>query len=211
MLTLVPEAIERYATAHTIPESPLLRELVEETFAKTQIPHMQVEHLEGAFLRLLARITGARRVLEIGTFTGYSALVMAEGLPEDGRLITCDIDPAATEIARRYWARSPHGKKIELLLGPALENLKTIAGPFDLVFIDADKENYVKYWEACLPKVRRGGLLVADNVLWSGRVLNPKDDSDKALVAFNAHVHTDPRVEAVMLTVRDGMMLAWKR
>lgn len=210
MIKIVPEVIERYCTENMTPESPLLRELVAETYARTAFPQMQVGHLEGAFLRMLVRLIRAKRVLEIGTFTGYSSLAMAEGLPADGKLITCDIDPQVTEIAKKYWSRSPHGKKIELKLGHALETLKTIEGPFDLVFIDADKENYINYWESCMPKTRSGGLLVADNVLWSGNVLDPEDRTDRAIVEFNRHVHDDERVEVVMLPVRDGITLAWK-
>jgi caffeoyl-CoA O-methyltransferase len=134
---------------------------------------------------------------------------MAEGLPDDGKLITCDIDPKTTQIAQKYWSRSPHGKKIELKLGPALETLKTIEGSFDLIFIDADKMNYINYWELCLPKIRRGGLLVIDNVLWSGSVLNPEDETERAIAQFNKHV-CDERVEVVMLPIRDGVTLAWK-
>ncbi len=211
MLALVPEAIEQYAVEHSAAESPLLQELVRETYASTELPQMQVGRLEGAFLRLLVRLTRAKRVLEIGTFTGYSALVMAEALPPSGKLVTCDIDPKATAIARRFWARSPHGSKIELKLGPAAETLKKLRGPFDMVFIDADKLNYIRYWEACMPKVRKGGLLVADNVLWGGGVLHPKEESDKALAAFGDHVQGDRRVESVMLTVRDGLTLAYKK
>ena len=211
MISLVSEALEKYAEAHSTAESKLFKELARETYAETSIPQMQVGHLEGSFLRLLVRISSARRVLEIGTFTGYSALAMAEGLPEDGTLITCDIDPEATAIAGKYWAENPHGKKIELKLGPALETLKTLKGPFDFVFIDADKENYVNYWEAVLPSLSQGGLIAADNVLWSGRVLRPQDMTDRAIAAFNEHVARDQRVEAVMLTVRDGITLAWKK
>ncbi len=209
-MRIIPKKIERYCRENTTPESPLLRELVAETYAGTAFPEMQVGHLEGAFLRMLVRLPGAKRVLELGTFTGYSSLVMAEALPEDGELITCDIDPQVTEIAKKYWSRSPHGKKIELRLGHALETLKTIEGPFDMVFIDADKGNYVNYWESCVPKTRSGGLLVADNVLWGGDVLDPKDETDRAIVEFNRHIYNDKRVEAVMLPVRDGLTLAWK-
>ncbi|MCL4694817.1 MAG: O-methyltransferase, partial [Candidatus Hydrogenedentes bacterium] len=136
---------------------------------------------------------------------------MAEGMAADGKLITCDVDPEATAIAQTHWNQSPHGSKIELRLGPALETIEGLTGPIDMVFIDADKENYIHYWEAVLPKVRQGGLIVADNVLWSGRVLKPEKRSDHAVDAFNKHVVADPRVEAVMLTVRDGVTLAWKR
>ncbi|MCC6489013.1 MAG: class I SAM-dependent methyltransferase, partial [Candidatus Hydrogenedentes bacterium] len=173
--------------------------------------HMQVGKVEGAFLRMLARLTNARHILEIGTFTGYSALCLAEGMEDGGRLITCDVDPEATDIAKQHWARSPHGSKIELRLGPALETIAALEGPWDLVFIDADKQNYIHYWEAVMPKVRQGGLLVADNVLWSGRVVNPQKESDFAVDRFNKHVVSDPRVEAVLLTVRDGITLAWKK
>jgi caffeoyl-CoA O-methyltransferase len=144
-------------------------------------------------------------------FTGYSALMMAEGLSEDARLITCEIDPRAEAIAHRYFAESPHGDKITIRMGPALETIKTLTGPLDLVFIDADKSNYANYYEACLPLLKPGGLIVADNVLWSGKVLHPNDPNDHAIVAFNRLVQSDPRVENVCLTVRDGMMLACKR
>ena len=211
MLTIVPVAIEQYVAEHTAAETRVFQELADETYANTDCPQMQVGHIEGAFLRLLVRLIGAKQILELGTFTGYSALAMAEALSVDGTLITCDIDEEAAEMAQRYWEQSPHGKKIELRLGPALETIETLDGPFDLVFIDADKANYLSYWEACLPKVRQGGLLVADNVLWSGRVLNPQEADDRALVEFNQHVCRDDRVEVVMLTVRDGITLAWKR
>jgi predicted O-methyltransferase YrrM len=174
-------------------------------------PQMQVDLIEGRFLKMLVRLTGARVVLELGMFTGYSALMMAEGLPEGGRLITCEIDPKAEAIARRYFAESPHGNKITIRMGPALETIKTLTDPLDLVFIDADKSNYANYYEACLPLLRSGGLIVADNVLWSGKVLHPDDANDHAIVAFNRLVQSDRRVENVCLTVRDGMMLAWKR
>ncbi len=211
MKSLIDGTIENYALLHSPEESGLLLELARETYAKTSLPQMQVGRMAGAFLRLLVRLTRAQRILEIGTFTGYSALVMAEGLPEDGRILTCDRDPETTAIARRFWARSPHGSKIELRLGPALETLKTLSGPFDMAFIDADKENYPAYWEAVLSLLRPGGLIVADNVLWSGRVLEPKEKSDHAISEFNRRVQNDSRVEAVMLTVRDGMTLAWKK
>ncbi len=210
MIPIVPKNIEAYAAASSTPEHALLKALARKTHAATEWPQMQVGHLEGAFLRTLVRLTRARRVLEIGTFTGYSALVMAEGLPPGGKLITCDIDPVATAIAREFWKKSPYGKKITLKLGPAVQTLKSLKGPFDLVFIDADKGNYIRYWELALPKVRKGGMIVADNVLWSGRVLHPKDSSDRAIVRFNAHVKLDKRVEPVMLTVRDGVTLAVK-
>ncbi len=195
---------------NTTPESQLLRDLVNETYATMPYPEMQVGHVEGALLRLLVRSVSAKHVLELGTFTGYSTLVMAEGLPDDGKLITCDNSLEATAIAKRYWSRSPHSGKIELRLGDALETLKNIKGSFDLVFIDADKENYINYWELCLPKTRSGGLLVIDNVLWGGDVLDPKDETGKAIAEFNRHVCSDKRVEVVMLPLRDGVTVAYK-
>jgi len=211
MIHICPENIEKYAAEHGVQESALLKALARETTAKAQYPQMMVGPLEGAFLRTLVRLTGAKRILEIGTFTGYSALTMAEALPENGRIITCDINPSTTLIAQRYWAQSPHGKKIELKLGPAVETLKTLKGPFDLVFIDADKPNYAKYWDASLPKIRKGGALAVDNVLWGGAVLNPGEDSAKSINAFNRKVAADKRVECMMVTIRDGVTLAWKK
>lgn len=212
MLTLVPEDIERYAHEHTSPVPDLLEELTAETRAKMEWWVMQVGRLEGTFLRLLARLVRAKRIVEVGMFTGYSGLCLAEGMDDDGRLITCDIDPAAEKMARRYFDRSPHGKKIEIRMGPALRTLESLGdfGPLDMAFIDADKENYVHYYEALLPMLRPGGLIVADNTLWSGRVLDPQESSDHAIVAFNQHVASDPRVENALVTVRDGMMLVRK-
>ena len=154
-------------------------------------------------------MTGARRVLEIGTFTGYSALSMAAALPADGRIVTCDIDPETNEVARRAAAGSPYGDRIEFRLGPALDTIATLDGPFDLVFIDADKESYLAYYEAVLPKLAERGVIVVDNVLWSGRVLDPSDETvdTVAIRAFNDAVAADPRVVCVMLTVRDGVTL----
>lgn len=210
-LTLVPDKIEAYAALHSCPEGALFKALARETRKKTKFPQMQVGHLEGEFLGLLVRLTRARRVLEIGTFTGYSALAMAEALPPGGRVTTLDIDPAATAIAKEYWRRSRAGRRIRLVLGAALDSLKRLSGPFDMVFIDADKENYERYWEACVPLVKTGGLIVVDNVLWSGRVLRPREETDRAIVKFNRRVARDVRVRAAMLTVRDGMTLAWKK
>jgi caffeoyl-CoA O-methyltransferase len=169
-MILVPEAIENYAHDHTSAESDLFVRLRDETYAKMRAPQMQVGRVEGGFLKMLARLTRARRILEIGMFTGYSALMMAEGMAEDGRIITCDVDPKAEEMARRYFAESPYGHKIEVRMGPALETIKNLSGPFDMIFIDADKSNYTNYYEATLPLLRTGGLIVADNVLWSGEV-----------------------------------------
>lgn len=210
MLPELSQELESYIGDHSSAESELLKQLADETVAKVEKSHMMIGHVEGLLLRTLIRLTGARRVLELGTFTGYSALAMAEGLPDGGEIITCDCDPEVTKIARKYWARSPHGSKITLRLGPALETLETIASPLDMVFIDADKENYINYWEACLPKLRPGGVLAVDNVLWSGRVLAPEDPDDHAIAAFNKHAAIDGRVEKVVLAIRDGILVATK-
>jgi predicted O-methyltransferase YrrM len=211
MSGFIKPEVEQFAHEHTKPESNLFVRLRDETRQSMARPQMQVDRIEGQFLKMLVRLTGARRILELGTFTGYSALMMAEGLPDDGRLITCELDPKAEAIARRYFSESPHGGKIDLRMGPGLETIKTLSGPFDLVFIDADKPNYSNYYEACLPLVKGGGLIVVDNVLWEGKVTDPKDDDTRAIVEIDRLIQSDPRVESVCLTVRDGIMLAWKR
>jgi caffeoyl-CoA O-methyltransferase len=211
MPNIVPEDIDRYAEAHTEPPEPIFEELREETFRTMSSPQMQVGAVEGRLLKMLVEISGARRALEIGMFTGYSALMIASGLPDDGELVTCDVDPKAEEIARRYFAKSPHGHKITVRMGPALEAIRALAGPLDFVFIDADKQNYTAYYDAVVPLLSPGGLIVVDNVLWSGKVLDPKEDTDRAIVALNDRVAKDPRVEKVLLTVRDGMMLVRKK
>jgi caffeoyl-CoA O-methyltransferase len=209
-LTLVSEPVDKYAEAHTENVAPIFDELRDETYRSMDVPQMQVGRIEGTFLRMLVRLVRARRVLELGMFTGYSALMMAEGLPDEGELITCDVDPKAEAIARKYFGKSPHGKKIRIAMGPALETIKSLKAPIDLVFIDADKVNYSNYFDAVLPLMPSNGLVVADNTLWSGSVLDPRDDAGKALAAFNDKVSADARVEKVLLTVRDGMMLIRK-
>jgi caffeoyl-CoA O-methyltransferase len=214
MIQLVPEEIEDYARGQTTPVPPLLDELREVTYATMDLPQMQVGVLEGTFLQLLVRLSGARRGLEIGMFTGYSTLMMAGGLPERGELITCDVDPRAEEVARSFFARSPHGGKIRVCMGPALETIRSLDGPLDFAFIDADKVNYVPYFEAVLPLLRPGGWIAADNTLWNGAVLDDpahQDEDTRALVAFSRHVADDNRVDQVLLTVRDGITLLWKR
>ena len=205
------EKIEEYSERHTRELSDLHQRLWQETHEKTSSPGMMVGPIEGALLRLLVRLTAAKRVLEIGMFTGYSALAMAEALPEDGQLITCDVNPGTSEIARRYFASSPHGYKIEIKLGPAKETLKNLQGPFDLCFIDADKQGYGAYYDACIDLVRRGGLIVLDNMLQSGRVLNPVDPASRIIAALNDRIQRDERVENVLLPIRDGIMLAYRR
>lgn len=205
---IVSPEIETYAHAHSEPADALRMDLIDATKTGTAMPQMQSGQVEGLLLKFLVASLNARLVVEIGTFTGYSALMMAEGLAPGGKVITCDIDPEATAIAREYWAEHHAGDRIELRLGPALDTLASIDGPVDFAFIDADKGGYIAYWEALIPKMRQGGLIAVDNVLWSGKVLDPKDDSDRAIVAFNTHAAADARVEKVMLTVRDGILLA---
>jgi caffeoyl-CoA O-methyltransferase len=210
-MNITPKEIEDYCRSHTTALPKVFDELKEDTYANLGQPQMQVGLLEGRFLSLLVAITGAKRVLELGTFSGFSALAMASALPEGGELITCDIDERPLRFARKAWDASPHGKKIESRLGPGLQTIASLNGPFDLVFLDADKENYENYWEAVMPLVRSGGLIVVDNVLWSGRVLSPTEKSDKEIAAFNELARRDTRVEMVMLPVRDGMLLARKK
>lgn len=204
-MDFIDEKIEQYAFDHTSEEGELLRRLEKETYEKLEIPQMTTGRIEARLLKLLARLVGAQRILEIGTFAGYSALSMAEALPEGGTLVTCEEDPVAIAFAQKYFSESPHGKKIKQMAGPALESIKKLTGTFDMAFIDADKINYSNYYEAILPMIRPGGLIAVDNVLWSGRVLNPQDESDEAIHQFNERVVNDQRVESVLLTVRDGL------
>ena len=210
-MDFISESIEDYAREHTQSEGELLAQLEKETYETLEIPQMITGRIEGRFLKMLAQLIGAKRILEIGTFGGYASLSMAEALPDDGELITCDIDPIAIAFAKRFFAKSEHGEKITLMEGSALESVKTLSGSLDMAFIDADKENYWNYYEAILPLIRQGGLIVVDNVLWSGRVLNPVDASDKAIHSFNDKIINDARVESVLLTVRDGIYCIRKR
>lgn len=214
MLSLLSDELTAYVENHASPEPELLGRLRAETLASLEDPQMQVGRVEGALLRMLVMLTRSRRVLEVGTYSGYSALSMAAGLPDDGRLITCDVDPVATAVAQRFFDESPHGSKIEIRLGPAQQTIAALAAQgasFDLVFLDADKESYSTYYDQVLPLLPSGGLVVADNTLWSGRVLAPEHASDHGIVAFNAKVAADDRVDHVLLSVRDGVMLARKR
>jgi caffeoyl-CoA O-methyltransferase len=208
-------AVHEYLVRHGSPPDALAQELIDETRALGGISLMQIAPEQGALLTLLARAIGARRALEVGTFTGYSALCIARGLPADGRLLCCDVSEEWTAIARRYWARAGLAERIELRLGPAAETLAALpaAPAFDLAFLDADKGGYPAYYEAILPRLRPGGLLLVDNVLWFGRVADPAADDEATgqIRAFNAKVAGDPRVEAVMLPVGDGLTLVRKR
>ena len=208
---MIEERIEEYAEAHTTPAPELLRQLAAETRATMSSPQMLTGLTEGRFLELLVSAVGARRVLEIGTFTGYSALSMAAALPEGGRIDTCDIEPAHVEVARRYISQSQHADKITIHLGPAVETIAALDGEFDFVFIDADKVNYDTYYETVLPRLSERGLIAIDNTLWSGRVLDPQDEDSKAIAALNDKLAADERVVCVQLTIRDGVTLVRRR
>jgi caffeoyl-CoA O-methyltransferase len=205
--------IETYAADHSTPEPPYLAAVAEATRAFSDNHSMMVGRLEGRFLEMLVGITGARRILEIGTFTGYSALAMAQALPPEGHLVTCEVDPRHAAKAREHIASSPHARQIELREGPALETIRSLDGTVDLVFIDADKTGYRDYYEAVLPILSPRGVIVVDNVLWSGRVLDPSNDDAnvRALRAFNEMVLADRRVDAVLLPIRDGVSLIRRR
>jgi caffeoyl-CoA O-methyltransferase len=204
--------IEDYAARYSSAEPELLLELARATREFSESHGMMVGRLEGRFLKLLVALSGARQVLEIGTFTGYSALSMAEALPADGRIVSCELKKRHAELARSFIERSPYREMIEIRVGPATETLAALEGPFDFVFIDADKTGYRAYYEAVLPMLRSGGVICADNVLWSGRVLDESDDSADtvALRDFNRFVAGDPRVECVVLPLRDGVTLIRK-
>jgi len=209
---IVDPRVEEYAEAHSSQERELFERLAAETREKTTAPEMMVGVVEGRFLAVLVRSLRARRVLELGTFTGYSSIAMALALPPEGRVITCDVNEETTAIAQRYAEEAGVADRIDYRLGPALDTIAQLAGPFELVFIDADKENYVAYFEATLPLLADDGLMVVDNTLWSGRVADPEDgeETTQAIRALNDRVLEDPRVENVLLTVRDGMNLVWR-
>jgi caffeoyl-CoA O-methyltransferase len=208
------DLIAAYIEEHTDPLPTLLEELIRETRQQTGLMHWSIGRAEGKLLQMLVAIAGARRVVEVGTFTGFSALLMAEALPDDGCLITCEREPSFARIAQRFFDRSPHGSKIRLEVGPALESLSRITdGCTDFVFIDADKTAYAQYYEHALRILRAGGLILADNVLWRGKIFRTPltNKNARAIAAFNAQVRTDPRVEKVMLAVRDGCYLIRKK
>jgi len=211
-VVIVEPRVEDYAEAHTSPDGELFERLAAETREKTEIPQMMVGRIEGQFLAFLVGAIGARRVLELGTFTGYSSISMARALPPGGRVITCDVNEETTSIARRYAEEAGVVDLIDYRLGPAIETLVGLDGPFDLVFIDADKDGYVDYYEAALPKLADRGLILADNTLASGSVAEDDPGSmGAAIKRFNDHVFRDERVESVMLTIRDGVTLIRRR
>jgi caffeoyl-CoA O-methyltransferase len=209
---IVPD-IDAYAEAHTTPPEPLLADLAEETRATLDSPQMLTGIVEGRFLEQLVFALQARRVLELGTYSGYSSLSMAAGLPEGGHIDTCEVEPKHAEVAQRYIDRSPYRDRITIHLGPALETIERLGGEWDFVFIDADKVNYANYYEALLPRLSATGLMALDNTLWSGRVLDESDDTESthAIRELNDRIAADDRVVAVQLTVRDGVTLVRRR
>ena len=211
-MDLVAGEAERYATAHTSPMSPLLEEIETYTLEESGYPGMLTGRVDGRFLQLIVTLSGARKIVDIGTFTGYSALAMAEAIDRDGEVLTIEHNPTNADIAQAHFARSPHGNKIDLRRGEAIDILKSLPGEaFDLIFIDADKANYSAYYHESMRIVRNGGLILADNALWYGRIFDPQDEDSKAMAAFNEEVKSDERAEKLFLTLRDGIYLIRKK
>ena len=211
------DSLYDYLLAVSLREPDVLRRLREET-AKDPAARMQISPEQGQFMGLLARLMGARRCLEVGVFTGYSSLALALALPDDARIVACDVSEEWTSVARRYWAAAGVADKIDLRLAPALETLEGLlaageAGSYDFAFLDADKKNYLRYFELALGLVRPGGLIVADNTLWSGRVADPRnaEPDTVALRHFNQHLHRDARIDLSLVPIGDGLTLARKR
>lgn len=211
-MDMVAREAEQYAADHTSPMSPLLEEIEHYTLKKTEYPSMLTGRVEGRFLQLLIALSGFRNVIDIGTFTGYSALAMAETVPPDGNVLTIEHNFANADIAQGFFDRSPQGYKINLQRGEAIDILKSLPSEStDLVFIDADKVNYLAYYNESMRLLRAGGLMIADNALWYGRVFDPKDEDSKAMAIFNEEVNADNRTEKLFLTLRDGIYLIRKK
>ena len=210
----IPEKLDDYVVQHTENEPELLRELSRETFQKILQPRMLSGHFQGRILSFLSKLIRPKKILELGTFTGYSALCLAEGLDKDGELHTIDKNEELVSFQRRYFNRSIHGSKIHQHTGCALEIIKKLNYEFDLIFIDADKSNYVNYFNLLANKIKRGGVLISDNVLWSGKVIEPLENSDlstKVLLEYNKLLKEDPRFQTILLPIRDGLTLSIKK
>jgi len=213
-MEFLPEKIDQYSGAHTTPESTVLQKLNRETWAKVMMPRMLSGHLQGAVLKMFSQMIQPKLILEIGTYTGYSAICLAEGLTENGILHTIDVNDELENMVRHYIKEAGMQEKIQFHLGKALEVIPQLKGEFDIVFIDADKENYLNYYHQVIDRVKKGGFIIADNVLWSGKVVEDAKANDHetiALQAYNDLVHQDERVENVLLPVRDGLMIARKK
>ena len=210
-MDFLPEDLEKYVEDHTSSESELLKKIARETYAKVLMPRMLSGHVQGRFLSMISHAMAPKNILEIGTYTGYSALCLAEGLRLDGKLVTIDVNEELESQVRNYFEGSGLNHRIDYRIGNAAQIIPALNVIFDLVFIDADKENYSKYYDLVFDKVRSGGLILADNVLWSGKVTKPKPDKDtRALLEFNQKVINDTRVENLLLPVRDGIMMIRK-
>lgn len=200
--------LNQYCTRHTIEESDILKELVEKTESELQYSDMICGPQVGELLKLLIRISGSKRVLEIGTFTGYSALMMADALPVGGELITLELNECYQNISEQFFSRDPYCKIIKQVMGDAVETIDSLTGKFDLIFVDADKALYPEYYQKSKPKLKEGGIIIVDNVLWNGEVLHPDDPKSAAIDRLNEMIQSDPDMQNVMLPVRDGVMIA---
>lgn len=212
-MEFLPEKIDQYACKHTQKESPVLEELNRETWAKVLIPRMLSGHLQGRILSMFSQMTKPKTILEIGTYTGYSAICLAEGLQEGGMLHTIDINQELKSMCEHYFKKASISEKVSLHTGNAMNIIPTIDAEFDLVFIDADKENYSNYFDLIIDRIPIGGYIIADNVLWSGKVVeevNSKDIETQGLIAFNKKIHESNRVENLLLPIRDGLMICRK-
>lgn len=209
-MKLIDSKIKEYVERHTTDESELILELIAAASKDLEHIDMLSGKLVGQFLVMMIQLSGAQRVLEVGTFAGYSALKMAEALPANGEVITCEYNERYEKLARSFFKKSEHGSKIKLMMGNAMETIPKIEGAFDFAFLDADKVNYPAYYDLIVPILNPGGVLIVDNVLWDGAVLNPDDEKSKAIDELNSKITSDPRVRQVMLTIRDGLTLVRK-
>ena len=213
-MDFIPEAIAQYAINHTDIENEILADLNRETHLKVLIPRMLSGHLQGRVLSVFSKMIKPKHILEIGTYTGYSALCLAEGLAENGTLDSIDTNEELSVIIHKYWSKSAYSQQLNSIIGSATTVIPTLDKTYDLVFIDADKENYSNYFDLVIDKLSTGGFMIADNVLWSGNVTQPADkmnESTQAICAFNKKVHDDPRVENVLMPIRDGLMVIRKK
>ena len=212
MIDSITENIHKYCKEHTVSDNRLLSELEQYTWDNEDVPQMISGQMVGKFLQSIIRMLAAQKIVEVGTFTGYSALQMAEAIPLDGEIHTCELMKKHTETAQSFFDKSDYGKKIIIHQGPALESLETLkVGDFDMAFIDADKSNYLEYYQRCLVLIRAGGVIILDNMLWSGSVIDPKDDDSQALRKTGDYIQEDTRVFNMLLPIRDGLMLCIKK